>query len=205
MVGEAYARMLNSSYFVPACGTVAREVVRKHFEFRLAGPPGYAMVRGARSCRVRRHGELCIRRGGGVLDKLAFLFAHPHRLQAITDAGYRLVHSYHTNQQRDQILQWFMLRKTLAPNSKIVQPNPFGELVVVHETVPKASDRPPAPGSLLSLLRAGDEMLWKGEYSTAETLYLKCLNYYRWMPEPQLRLGCAISTKEMQNRRYPGL
>src|SRR4029077_7589982 len=30
MVGEAYARMLNSSYFVPACGTVVREVVRKH-------------------------------------------------------------------------------------------------------------------------------------------------------------------------------
>jgi len=32
MVGEPYARMLNASAFVPACGTVAKEVVRKHFE-----------------------------------------------------------------------------------------------------------------------------------------------------------------------------
>ena len=124
-----------------------------------------------------------------MLDKLAFLFAHPDRLQAITDAGYQLVHSRHTNKQRDQILQWFMLRKTLSPNAKIVQHNPFGPLAVVPEATAIASNRPPATGSLLSLLREGDEMLWKGEYSCAETLYVKCVNYYRWMPEPQLKLA----------------
>ena len=30
--GEQYARAINASWFVPTCGTVAKEVVRKHFE-----------------------------------------------------------------------------------------------------------------------------------------------------------------------------
>jgi hypothetical protein len=32
VAGEAYARALNASYFAPSCGTISREVVRKHFE-----------------------------------------------------------------------------------------------------------------------------------------------------------------------------
>ena len=190
VVGEAYARMLNSSYFVPACGTIVREVIRKHFE-----------IPACRSCLVTQRsagleaagfvdmGNCVFAEEADVLDKLAFLFAHPDRLEAITDAGYQLVHSRHTNKQRDQILQWFMLRKTLAAHCRIVQPNPFGPLAVVGEIVSTTNACPPAPGSLLALLREGDEMLWKGEYSNAEARYLKCVNYYRWMPEPQLRLA----------------
>jgi hypothetical protein len=41
----------------------------------------------------------------------------------------------------------------------------------------------------LALLRQGDEELCKGNYANAEALYLKCLNYVPWMPEPQLRLA----------------
>lgn len=190
LIGEAYARMLNASYFAPACGTVVREVIRKHFEI----PACRACLVTQRSAGLEAAGfvdmENCVfAEGADVLDKLAFLFAHPQRLQAITDAGYQLVHSRHTNKQRDQILQWFMLRKTLAGQARIVQPNPFGPLAVVHDKVSTANTRPPASGSLLALLREGDEMLWKGEYSGAEMLYLKCVNYYRWMPEPQLRLA----------------
>jgi len=194
MVGEPYARMLNASFFVPACGTVAREVIRKHFE-----------IPACRSCLITQRSdgleaagfvdmENCVfAEGADVLDKLAFLFAHPDRLQAITDAGSQLVHSRHTSKQRDQVLQWFTLRKTLAPNTKIVQPNPFGPLSVVGEAVRTANNHLPAAGSLLDLLREGDELLWKGEYTRAETLYLKCVNYYRWMPEPQLRLAlCSL-------------
>jgi hypothetical protein len=32
MYGEPYARAINASWFVPTCGTVAKEVIRKHFE-----------------------------------------------------------------------------------------------------------------------------------------------------------------------------
>jgi len=190
MVGERYARLLNASFFVPACGTIAREVVRKHFE-----------IPACRSCLVTQWSDGLEAAGfvdmdncvfaeeADVLNKLEFLFAHPDRLEAITDAGYQLAQSRHTAKQRDQILQWYRLRKTLAPNTKIVQPNPFGPLGVVPEAVASASNRPPETGSLRSLLREGDEMLWKGEHSGAEPFYLKCINYYRWMPEPQLRLA----------------
>src|SRR5262249_24332264 len=32
MYGECYARTINASWFVPTCGSVAKEVLRKHFE-----------------------------------------------------------------------------------------------------------------------------------------------------------------------------
>jgi hypothetical protein len=189
IVGEPYARMLNASYFVPACGTVAREVVRKHFE-----------VPACRSCLVTQRSAGLEAAGfvdmvncvfadeRNVLEKLALLFEDPDRLRAITDSGYQLVRSRHTSIQRDQVLQWFTLQKSLAPNSKIVQPDPFGALEVVGAAKP-GSDRVPETDSLLGLLRQGDEKLWRGDCDAAEKLYLKCLNHYRWMPEPQLKLA----------------
>ena len=44
-------------------------------------------------------------------------------------------------------------------------------------------------GLHLVLLRQGDENLWEGNYEAAERLYLKCLNYIAWMPEPKFRLA----------------
>ena len=189
MVGEAYARMLSASYFVPACGTVVREVVRKHFE-----------IPGCRACLVTQESPSLKQAGfvdmvncvfaekDDVVEKLEFLFQHPERLQEVTDAGHQLIHSQHTAQKRDQILQWFRLQGALMPGTKIVQPNPFAALEIVPETA-SSIDRLPAEGSLLALLREGDRMLTQGEYSAAETLYLKCVNYYRFMPEPQFRLA----------------
>ena len=193
MVGEPYARMLNASYFVPACGTVVREVVRKHFE-----------VPACRSCLVTQQSAGLEAAGfadmvncifaeeGDVLEKLAFLFSHPERLQAITDAGYNLVRSRHTSHQRDQILQWLTLSRTLAPNSKIVQSNPFGPLEVIRDgaeaTEAMSAVRPPS-GSLLEILGHGDAKLANCKYSAAETIYLRCVNHYRFMPEPQMRLA----------------
>jgi len=199
MVGEPYARMLNASYFVPACGTITREVVRKHFE-----------VPACRSCLVTQK-SAGLEAGGfvdmvncvfaderDVLEKLAFLFANPGQLRSITDAGYQLVRSRHTSMQRDQILQWFTLQKNLAPNTKIVQPDPFAPLEVVGAGKP-INPRPSEPDSLLGLIRQGDEKLSKGDCRAAENLYLKCLNYYRFMPEPQVKL--ALCNLRMGNAK----
>lgn len=194
VVGEPYARLINSSWFVPACGTIAREVVRKHFEILACK----ACLITESSAGLEAAGfvdmENCVFASEqDVLDKLSYLFDQPEKLQAIIEAGHRLVHTRHTSKQRDQILQWLKLYKTITPNEVIIQPNPFEPLRIVDKT--RAISRPHIipNGSFLALLRQGDENLWGGEYGEAEYSYLKCLNYYRFMPEPALRLAlCSL-------------
>lgn len=188
--GEQYARTINASWFVPTCGTVAKEVVRKHFE-----------IPGSKSCLITEKSPSLEAAGfvdmencvfvdeHDVLDKLDYLFQNLDELKRITNAGYQLVHSRHTLNQRDQIFQWFNLSKNLKPNQKIVQTNPFEPLTVVEKSSGIKNSHIICNGLHLALLRQGDEKLWAGKYDEAETLYLKCLNYVYWMPEPRFRLA----------------
>lgn len=189
MVGESYARMLNASWFVPACGTVAKEVVRKHFE-----------IPGSRACLVTEQTPGLEAAGfvdmkncvfadeHNVLDKLEYLFRSPDELNAIIDAGYQLVHSRHTLQHRDQVYQWYKLHQSLQPGQRIVQPSPFEPLEITSEA-PTAVRSHVSNGGHLALLRQGDEKLWAGSFQEAERAYLKCHNHYGLMPEPMLRLA----------------
>jgi len=190
MYGERYARTMNASLITPVCGTIAKEVVRKHFE-----------IPGCKACMVTEKSPGLQAAGfvdmkncvfadeHDVLDKVAYLFEHPEELQAISDAGYQLVHSRHTLKHRDQILQWFRLHKNLRAHEKIVQTSPFGPLTVAQAS--SRMDSPPtiSSGSHLELLRNGDDKLSTGKYEEAETLYLQCLNYMRGLPEAKFRLA----------------
>jgi hypothetical protein len=191
VTGEPYARSLNSAFFVPACGTVTREVIRKHFE-----------VPASRSCLVTQRSEALEAAGfrdmvncvfaeeHDVLDKLGFLFEHPKELRAVTDRGYELVHSRHTASHRDQIFQWFTLQKRLTPGSRIVQPEPFGNLEIADaENASQNYIATIVAGSLVSLLERGDDHFSRGMYEAAETFYLTCLSHYRFMPEAQLKIA----------------
>jgi len=190
MVGERYARIINASWFVPACGTVAKEFVRKHLE-----------IPGCKACLITEKSQLLEAAGfvdmkncvfadeHNILDKLAWLFQTPDLLNAIIDAGYQLVHSRHTMTHRDQIFQWFNLNKNLKPDQRIVQLNPFDSLIVVQTASGMKNSHAISNGLHLSLLHQGDEKLWGGKYEEAEVFYLKCINYMRWMPEPKFRLA----------------
>ena len=190
LVGEQYARTLNSAWFVPACGTVAKDIVRKHFE-----------VPGSRSCLVTE-GSAALEAAGfvdmqncvfadahDVLDKLDYLFRNRDVLTAITDAGHHLVHSRHTLQHRDQIYQWFCLRKNLRPHETIVQPGPFERLTVMTRSSGAKSSHVISGGLHLELLLRGDMHFRQGAYDDAESCYRKCSVYMPWMPEPKLRLA----------------
>jgi hypothetical protein len=188
--GEQYARTLNASYFVPACGTLAKEIIRKHFE-----------IPGCRSCLITEKSQSLEAAGfvdmqncvfadeKDVLDKINYLFQNRAELEKITNAGHQLVHSRHTLKQRDQIFQWFKLNNTIRSDQKIVQLSPFESLSVVE----RSSGIKNAPiicnGLNLTLLYQGDEKLWAGKYDEAEALYLRCLNYIPWMSEPKLKLA----------------
>jgi hypothetical protein len=186
--GEEHARLLNASAVVPACGTIANEVVRKHFE-----------IPGARACLVAQRTpaldvagfidmENCVfAEEQDVIDKLDYLFSHPEELERITEAGHRLVHSAHTLKHRDQLYQWFDLNRTLKSDQKIVQTGPFQPLRVVYKDSAISNVHAAANGVDRLILRQGDARLWAGSYVEAEALFLKCLNYHN-MPEPKLRL-----------------
>ena len=194
MVGESYARLLNASWCVPTCGTAAKELVRKHFE-----------IPACKSCLITEHSPAleiagfvdmynCVMASEhDVLDKLEHLFEHRDKLQAISEAGHELVRTRHTSKHRDQILQWFKLYKNLQPHQQIIQHSPFESLCVVNKAAQAASSHIICHGPISTLLREGDRKLWDHRVDEAELLYLRCLGYYQWMPEPHLKLGlCCL-------------
>jgi hypothetical protein len=191
MYGESYARALNASWFVPTCGSVAKEVLRKHFE-----------IPGCKACLITEQSPALESAGfvdmqncvfadeTTVLDKLDHLFEHQEELARIIQSGYDLVHSHHTLRQRDQILQWFYLHKNLRPGQRIVQKNPFGRLTL-KDVSSGRSNHLRCNGLHLALLQRGDAALWRGDYATADALYRRSLNYIPWMPEPNFRLALS--------------
>ncbi len=192
-VGEAYARMLNSAWFVPACGTVAKEVVRKHFEI----PASNACLIAEKSPGLTAAGfadmENCVfADAGNVIDKLDYLFRNPDTLNAIIASGHHLVHSTHTPDKRSQILQWLLLKKMMLPHQRIVQGNPFSDLTLADaSTSTRTFFR--ANGDHLLLLKAGDQAMRSRNFEEAERLYLKALSYIGYMPEPKVRLAlCSL-------------
>ena len=190
IVGKDYARTINASWFVPACGTVAKEVVRKHFEI----PASNACLIAEKSPGLEAAGFIdmtnCVFADEhDVLDKLDYLFKNPDVVERITTAGYQLAHSRHAMQNRSQMLQWFNLQKDLKPNQRIIQGNPFEQLFIVQKDSGIKTAHIISNGLHLTLLRQGDELLMRGKYDDAERCYLKCISYMRWMPEPKLRMA----------------
>jgi glycosyl transferase family 1 len=186
--GERYARLLNAAEVVPTCGTIAKEVVRKHFEI----PAARAALLTERTAGVEAAGfvdmENCIFADEqDVLDKLDHLFGHPDELARITDAGHRLVHERHTAAQRDQVHQWYLLHKAKQPGQRIVQRGPFAQLELVTDTG-TGNQHVTSDGLDRVLLRKADEDVRRGRFTEAENAYLRCLNYH-FMPEPVLGLA----------------
>jgi hypothetical protein len=188
--GEQYARAINNSWFVPTCGTIAKEVVRKHFE-----------IPGSKSCLITEKTQSVEAAGfvdmqncvfaneKDVLDKLDYLFKNTDKLNEIINAGYELVQSRHTLKQRDQIYQWFNLHRNLKSTEKIIQLNPFKPFGIVEQSSGMTNKPIVCNGLHLELLHRGDEKLLEGKYDEAEALYLKCLHYMDWMREPKLKLA----------------
>lgn len=187
--GEQYARTINTSWFVPTCGTIAKDAVRKHFE-----------IPGSKSCLITEKTPSLEAAGfvdmqncvfadeKDVLDKLNYLFENRDDLNKMLNSGYELVQSRHTLKQRGQIFQWYNLNRNINGNEKIVQLNPFEPLVAVTNSSGIQNAHIVCDGLHLVLLRKGDEKLSERKFDEAEALYLKCLHYIDWMREPKLKL-----------------
>jgi hypothetical protein len=193
--GLEYAKLINASLLAPTCGTIANEVVRKHFE-----------IPGCRTCLLTEATpglsaagfvdmENCVFvDAGDVLEKLDYLFANEDVLRAITDRGYAMVHERHTWANRDQILQWLSLNRSLRPGQRIAQLGPFDRLVAVDDQTGFVNGHVHSRGPYRSLLEEARERSQAGEHARAETLYLRCMNYHAFAPEPHLGIAiCALN------------
>lgn len=188
--GKQYAEAMNASWFVPTCGTLAMEVVRKHFE-----------IPGSKSCLITQESNSLLAAGfidmenclfataDDINGKLEYLFENREQLSKIIDAGYNLVQTKHTLKQRTQIYDWYVLSKKITANQKIVQPNPFGPLELVDITETLVPEYIRGNGINQKLLSQADAKLNEGSFSQAEVIYAKCLELIYWMPEPKLKIA----------------
>ena len=191
MIGEQYAREMNSAVFAPACGTVAKEVVRKHFEI----PACNTCLVTEESPGLKAAGfvdmDNCVLANEhDVVDKVRFLLGRPDELQRISKAGHRLVHTRHGSQHRDQLYQWFVLNKQLRPSQRIEQLDPFARLFISDEDDTRPSAYIISNGSHLRLMREGELSLATGDYEAArEYHFLACLSLMGMFPEARLKLA----------------
>ena len=192
--GEAYARALSASLVVPTCGTMAGEVVRKHFEI----PGANACLVTERTAAVEAAGfadmENCVFADHrDVVERLDYLFAHPDEIQRIAAAGYSLVHSRHTLNHRPQIYQWFTLNRGLRSGEKIIQSGPFGDLIKVERTSQRESIHIVGEASDRALLKQGNVLLEQDRVEEAKQCYARCLDYVSYLPEAKFHLAiCAL-------------
>jgi Glycosyl transferases group 1 len=194
--GESYARLLNSAWFVPSCGTVAKDVVRKHFE----APASKACLVTERTRLLEHAGfvdmENCVFADeSDAAHKIETLLEDKARLLAVIQRGHALVHSRHTMKHRSQIHDWFLLNRRRQDGELIVQPDPFARLELAAAPLKRQwvhEDR-----RQLTLLREGDEAFARGETASAAQSYRQCASFVRYMPEPRLRMAlCHLQRGE---------
>ncbi|MBE7184177.1 MAG: glycosyltransferase family 1 protein [Methylobacterium mesophilicum] len=187
--GETYRRLLNASWFVPACGTIAKDLVRKHFEIPAAGACLVAEDTASLRAAGFRDMENCVLADThDIADKLDFLFERPDDYARIVKAGRDLVLARHTQANRSQILQWFDLRRQGGASASIVQDNPFGDLRLASRADLGKSRHVVSGGVDRVLLVQAAEAMAKSRFADAGNLFRRCLNYH---PIPEAMMGLA--------------
>ena len=189
--GADYARLLNASTFVPTCGTVARDVVRKHLEI----PAAMACLVTERTASIEAFGfadmvNCVFAEEDDVVDKLQQLLRHPEELERVTRAGHDLVVEHHTNAQRSQVLQWFELVSQHGLDISLVQDWPDGRLRLAAGGENLTTSMIVSSGRDRQLIASGWNALQRGEYSDAQRDFLQSINYY-FMPESAIGLAHA--------------
>lgn len=198
LTGLSFSRAINASQFALTCGTMAREVVRKHLE--IPASASCLVTEGSEALRQAgfRHMVNCIFADTHeVVDAMDEVARQPDLLAAITRAGHQLVHERHTLHHRPQILEWFRLRQKLAVGEQIVQDNPFGGLRITDaDETRRGADA--ATDSLDRIhLTAAYRHLASHRLDLAADRFRLCLGYVPGLPEAKFGLAlCALANGE---------
>ncbi|WP_106816265.1 glycosyltransferase [Microbacterium timonense] len=189
--GEAYARSLSSALIVPTCGTIADELVRKHFEIPAAG----AILLTERTDAVEAAGfvdmENCIFADtDDVVDKVEQVLGDEALRERIARSGQELAHSRHSIENRSQIREWYDLSRQAKSGERVFQRDLFGPLVL-ERADSQAAVSPVAPAGVDRILVAsGQELLRSGRPELALDQFAQVLNMHF---EPAAAYGVARS------------
>jgi hypothetical protein len=130
-IGSAYAEKIAGAWFAPTCGTVANDLLRKHLEIPAVG----TCLITERTPTLERAGFTDMRNvvfatERDVVEKVKDLVRHPDTLRQIIANGLALVHERHTMRARSQVSDWLRLHRAATDGESLVQPDPFGPLVL---------------------------------------------------------------------------
>lgn len=181
--GREYARLLGSAVFVPSCGTMARDLVRKHLEIPAAG----ACLVTERTPAVEAAGfrdmvNCVFAEADDVVDRLEALLADPALLEQVTAAGTELVFGHHAAEHRDQLLQWYRIVSELGEDTRVEQSWPDGRLLPRRAQASGATGAIAVRGIDRDDVRAGWVAVRHGDVPSARKAFLRALNYY-FVPE----------------------
>jgi hypothetical protein len=194
-VGESYARLLNRSLISGGCGTVCRYLTLKVLE-----------IPASRSCLLTE--EIEVLKAIGFIDgvncvfvdeknvvaKVQALLDEPARLQAITDAGYELVHTRHRRGSRRMFAEWLALWKARRPGERIAQVHPLEPLRLVPDGEAVTSTFP-RENPLMERLQSGYRLMAESRWKEALDAFAWVLGVIPYVAEANL--GTAICQLEL--------
>lgn len=201
--GATYAKLINTAWMAPSCGSVAGELVRKHLEIPACRTALVTEDTPAIRAAGFRDMENCIFADEeNVVSKAADILSHPDDFMRLIDAGHALVHSRHTMRNRTQIFEWFQLRQRVRSNQRIVQKSAFSSLSLVPES---DTELPVSIGSSarhLMEMSDGYAALRAGQTHDARNHFLRALGYFDTLAEA--KLGLAICSL-LDGRPFDGI
>lgn len=176
--GEQYARLIASARIAPTCGTVALDVVRKHFEIPACKTVLFTERSAALDAAGFVDGVNCVFADpDNAADRARELLVDLEQCQRIADAGRRLVVERHTARSRQQIAEWFRLQAKANPRQRVVQVSPFLPMTVVDAPSYRFACEPHA-GVERGLIRDGYRDLARNEAVNAKQKFLRASNYH---------------------------
>jgi hypothetical protein len=191
VIGEAYLKQLGQAIFVPACGSIAKEAVRKHFEIPAAGACLIAEKTPALEAAGFADMQNCVFADkSDVLEKVTYLLDHRSELDRLVQAGQDLVQLRHTMRSRTQVADWLTLHKEQRPGQRIVQKDPFGPLELVARSSQCESSYLRAGSEQIAIIRSGRTDIGRNDLRAARAKFTRSNN---WHFTTEAALGMALT------------
>jgi len=169
LVGKAFAEQLNRTKIAFACGSINQSFTRKHLETCGTRTALFCQKIPIVEALGFRDGENCIFVDeGNVREKVAQYLTDEKALDKLSRHGYDFVRSCHGLEARNQLIDWFALRKAGIPGGKrIGQPDIGGPLELIDQSVPGSAVRWDRRNPMDRLIDQAFDLFWSGNYKDA--------------------------------------
>ena len=198
--GADHTRLPGANLFVPTCGAVTNEVVRKPLEIPASG----ACLVTEKTASIE---TFCFvdmvnwtsATSGGVVQKRDTLLEDFENFGRITAAGHDIVHRHHFVHKRSQALQWLRLISEFGQDILIGQSWPDGEFSLARGAAGVV--RVVSGGLDQALVAARWSACDRNDARAAEVDFLRPIDFY-FIPEGGLRIiHCYLELDDVRAAR----